>query len=226
MTRERLVWGFLVAFLIALLFLLKHCNGKQAELIRVQNQVLNDSLIVTTNKYHQQTAKTGLILSEYSTFKKLTFAKDDSIGKLLQKLVNRRTISATVATTEMAIDIVEPTDEVTFEQEGDTCNPTYVFSDTTEYRQMNIVADRDSFRIKQRMFERLEFTQEFSKWNLFKPTVATTSFKNYNPEVTITGLRSYTTECNCKGKFWTGFVLGAIVGNGSGFLGGWIYGKK
>lgn len=226
MTRERLVWGFLVVFLIVMLFLLKECNGKQSELIKLQNQVLTDSLKVTENKLGQQTATIGLIQTNFSTFKKLTFAKEDSLGHLLQKMVNRRTISATIATTEMAIDIVEPTDLVTFSDPIDTCNPTYIFSDTTEYRQMNIVADKDSFRIKQRIFERLEFTQEFSKWRMFKPTVATTSFKNYNPDVTITGLRTYTTNCNCKGKFWTGFVLGALGGNGSGFLGGWIYGKR
>jgi len=212
----------LIVFLIVMLFLLKDCNGKKQNQLDLQNQILNDSLKVTTNKLGQQTATISLIRADYSTFQKLTFAKEDSLGRQLQKLANRRTISATLATTVMEVDTVLKTDSVLIASNG--CDSAFILNDTTEYRTLNVVASKDSFRVKFRAFEKLTFKQEWSKWNLFKKQTAVTTFTNSNPDVVITDLRTYTTECNCKKKAWLMFTLGAIAGNGSGFLGGYVYG--
>jgi len=213
----------LILFLIILLFFLKECNSRKASQIALQNQVLTDSLVVTKDKLGRSTAEIGLIQSNYLEFQKITFAKEDSLGRQLQKLVNRRTISATLATTEMRIDTVLKTDSVLVASNG--CDSAFILNDTTDYRTLNITASKDSFKVKFRAFESLTFKQEWSKWNLFKPRIATTTFTNSNPDVIITGLRTYTTECKCKGKFWLGFALGSLGGTATGFLGGWAYGK-
>ena len=213
----------LIVILIVYLFALKQCSAKKEALLTLQQQVLSDSLVVTTNKVGQQTAEIGLIQTNFQTFKDLHLAKEDSLGKELQKLVTRGTISATIATTVMRVDTVVKTDSVLYASNG--CDSAYILNDTTQYRTLNITASKDSFNVKFRAFERLEFVQSFSKWNLFKKQTATTSFKNFNPDVEITGLRTYTTECDCKKKVWLGFVGGNITGTAIGVGIGYVAGK-
>lgn len=218
--RERIYIAVIIG-LSFLLLMLGKCNLDQKENNELQKQYLIDSLSVTTNSLGQQTAQIGLLLTNFSSFKNLAIAKEDSLTKELQKAVTKRTISATIATQVVRIDTVLKTDSVLYAQ-GDSCNPTYQLTDTTAYRTMSITASRDSFKVNMRLFEKLTFSQEWTKWNLFKKQTCISKFTNSNPDVEITGLRTYSVKCDCGKKSWFAFaggnVTGFVLGMGAGYL--------
>lgn len=216
---------FIVLIVLAVLLTLRECNiSKHQAALELQQRVLTDSLTVTTNKLGEQTATIGLISTDFATFQKLTFAEKDSLGRALQKLVTKRTISATIATQVMVIDTVLQTDTVYYVL-GDTCNPVYTLNDSTHYRTMYIEARRDSFSVRMKAFETLTFTQEWSKWRPFKKQTCLTNYTNSNPDVNITGLRTFTVQCDCSKKGWMAFGFGNITGSLLGFGGGYLYGR-
>lgn len=219
--RERVYIAVIIG-LSFLLLMLGKCNLDQKENNELQKQYLSDSLSVTTNNLGQQTAQIGLLLTNFSSFKSLAIAKEDSLTRQLQKSVTKRTISATIATQVVKIDTVfKTTDVIPSVVEGE-CNPTYQLSDTTDYRTINISAAKDSFHVAVQEFEKLTFSQEWSKWNLFKKQTCISKFTNSNPDVQITGLRTYTVKCDCGKKSWFAFaggnVTGFVLGMGAGYL--------
>lgn len=208
---------------LAIILLLRECHSaKREEFISVQQQILEDSLKITTNKLGQQTAEIRSINTSYDNFKKLSFQTSDSLGKQLQKLANRRTITATIATQLVKVDTVFKTDSVLYAN-GDSCNPVYVKNDTTDYRTISVRASKDSFEIAFKEYEKLRFETEWSKWRPFKNRTATTSYFNSNPDVEITGLRTYTVSCDCKKQGWLMFGLGGAGGFLAGFGAGYGY---
>lgn len=213
---------FIALILFAVLLTLRECNlSKQRAELELQKQVLHDSLTVTTDKLGRQTASINLIQTDYKTFKALASAKEDSLLRKLQAIVTKRTISATIATQVMVIDTVLKTDTIYYAY-GDTCNPVYVMNDTTPHRILNINAGRDSTSVKVRVYETLMFSQEWSKWRPFKKQECKTSYTTSNPDVQITGLRTYTVKCDCSktGWFWggVGFGGGGLLGSALGYL--------
>ena len=102
----------------------------------------------------------------------------------------------------------------------DSCRPTYtlVYDSTDPYRKGTIIAGADSFKVDLRFPETLTFSTEASPWSLIRPTTYKVSYTNSNPNVDITGLRSYTMECDCRKKSWVMAVLGFLAGNGTGFV--------
>lgn len=224
--RQQLPWLIICGLLICLLLIQQCRSNRKQQALALQQSVLTDSLTVTTNKLGQQTASIGLISTDYRQLQQLLFAQTDSLGRELQKLATRRTISATIATQVMRIDTVLQTDSIYYAVgSADSCSPVYELTDLSDHRIMNIRAGRDSFSVQVREFEKLTFVQEWTKWKLFKRQSCITRYTNSNPDVEITGLRTYTVKCDCSKKGWIAFAGGNATGFAMGFGTAFLYSK-
>jgi hypothetical protein len=189
---------------------------------QLQQVVLGDSLEITTNALGAQTGRINNISAEYSQFKQLMFAERDSLAKQLQKIVNKRTIAASIATIQVHVDTLIKTDSVYYGSE-DSCKPTYAVVLTDDYQHGHIVASADSFDINLTYPARIENKTETSRWKLFKPQRSVSTLSIDNPYVQITGYRSYTVSCDCTKKAWISFAAGGALGTGLGFGIGYAY---
>lgn len=224
----------LIAIIIILLMLLGWWwwySSSKSQLYLSQISALTDTLQITKDKYGRSTATIGLIQASAAQFKSMALAREDSLGRQLQKLVNARTISATIVTQNIHVKDDFATSQVVEDtscyEDGDTvknpCNPLYILNldlINNPFRRGIITASRDSFHLDIKFPEKLTFVQEKSKFNLFKPTRYTSSYTNSNPDVEITGMRTFTVNCDCKGKALISFGLGGLVGFGTGFAAG------
>lgn len=224
MKAERIITYGAIAALIIILFLQRCGNQKTKELLSLQQQVLNDSLIITKDKLGESTATINNIQADADEFKRLQFLERDSLARQLQRMVNRRTQSAGIATIQLHIDTVLSTDEVYFDIE-DTCHPVYIKNFNEPFQQGFIKAGADSFHINLRYPERLTWNTEWSKWRLFKKQESVSTLKNENPYVDITGFRTFSVKCDCSKKSWIAFAFGHVPGALIGFGAGYGYAK-
>lgn len=227
----------LIVVIIILLLLLGvgyWYSSSKMQFSLAQIEALTDTLKITKDKYGRSTATIGLIQADAAQFKRMALAREDSLGRELQKLVNQRTISATIVTQAIKVNadyattkVVEDTTTSCYGDSSvnspDPCNPTYILNLdllNNPYRRGIISANRDSFHLAVKFPEKLTFVQEKSKFNLFKPTHYTSSYTNSNPDVEITGMRTFTVKCDCKAKSLISFGFGNLTGFGAGFLAG------
>ena len=221
-TSTKILIGIIVFLLLMLS--LSECNrSKVANQLETQRLVMDDSLTLTRNKLGQQEAYITNITAAYVDFKQAKLKETDSLGRELQKKVNRRTVSAGVMTSVIEIDTVYSTDTIYYAT-GDTM-PTYGFNYTDDWKTIVARAAADSFTFDLKIREKVEWQTEYSKWRLFKPTTCQTKLITHNPDVTITGLRTFTVKCDCSKKSIASFVIGSGAGFGLGFLGGMAYQK-
>jgi predicted RND superfamily exporter protein len=228
----------LIVIIILLLLLLGigyWYSSSKMQFSLAQIEALTDTLKITKDKYGRSTATIGLIQSDVAQFKRMALAREDSLGRELQKLINQRTISATIVTQAVKVNADYATSKVVEDtsacyaggdslgHSGEPCNPTYILNldlQNNPYRRGMISANRDSFHLAVKFPEKLTFIQEKSKFNLFKPTRYTSSYTNSNPDVEITGMRTFTVKCDCKAKSLISFGFGNLTGFGAGFLAG------
>lgn len=221
-TTTKILIGIIVFLLLMLS--LSECNrSKVKNQLDTQRLVMDDSLTLTRNKLGQQEAYITNITAAYVDFKQAKLKETDSLGRELQKKVNRRTMSAGVMTSVIEIDTVYSTDTI-FYAKGDTM-PTYGFNYADDWKTIVARAAADSFTFDLKIREKIEWQTETSRWRLFKPTTCQTKLITHNPDVTITGLRTFTVKCDCAKKSVAAFVMGSGAGFGLGFLGGMAYQK-
>jgi hypothetical protein len=109
---------------------------------------------------------------------------------------------------------------------ADSCHPTYSALIADEWKSGVVTASADSIEINLTMRDRIEWMTEWSRWTPFKKRECKSVMLTANPDVEISGLRTFTVKCDCRNNFWLGTGLGAIVGTGLGFGGGYLYSKK
>lgn len=221
-TSTKILIGIIVFLLLMLS--LSECNrSKVANQLDTQRLVMDDSLTVLRNAFGSSVAYITNITAAYTDFKVAKLKETDSLGRELQKKVNRRTVSAGVMTSVIDIDTVYETDTV-FYAKGDTL-PTYGFTYSDDWKTIVAKAAADSFTFDLKIREKIEWQTENSRWRLFKPTTCQTKLITHNPDVTITGLRTFTVKCDCGKKSAIAFTAGNISGFAIGFLGGMVYQK-
>lgn len=214
-----------VCFLLICFLLMQKCNGdRQQQALELQQRVLSDSLTVTRDALGRSKASINHISTDYHTFQKLLFAERDSLASALQKSVSRRTLAAAIATTVTRVDTLIRIVEVQRSAE-DSCNPTYTSLINDEWKSGIVSANKDSFSISLKMQDRVVWMTEWSKWNLFKKRECRSQMLTANPDVEITGLRTYTVKCDCSTKSWLSFGLGNATGFAAGFGAGYWYRK-
>ena len=240
-TKTHIIMAAIIVALAATLGISECKHIRTAANNAMQLLSLRDTLRITKNRLGQETAHIGAIVTEYSTFKDWQFARTDSLGRALQKAVNSRTLSASVATQELKVRAELPTSQtlgglipVRTEttpspsgrvgegsgQQYDTCRPLYtiVFDTNDPYRRGTIIAGRDSFKVDLVFPEQLTFRTEESPFRLFKPSTYTSTYTNSNPYVEITGLKTFTVKCDCRTKSLISFGFGGLAGLGGGFI--------
>lgn len=217
------ILSFVCLVLICFL-LMQKCNGdRQQHALELQLRVSSDSLMVARDALGRSKASIQNISTDYHTFQKLFFR--DTLSMALQKSVSRRTIAAAVATTVIRVDTIIKIVEVV-RSSDDSCNPTYSTLINEEWKSGIVSANKDSFSIHLKMHDQVAWMTEWSKWNLFKKRECRSQMLTANPDVEITGLRTYTVKCDCSGKSWLSFGLGSVAGFASGFGAGYVYRKQ
>lgn len=229
MRRTDFIYISIIVVLFIILFLQKECNSKRVSQLELQSQLQNDTAKIFRDKYGRANAEVVTIISDYKSLKQSNLNTIDSITKLLVKAVNKRTVNATVVTQVVSIDTMFKTDTVIYANE-DSCSPTYVLNDTAYgsedssiTRIIDISASKDSFDVSVKEFETLVFKTEWSKWKPFKKQSCISTYQNSNPDIIITGMRTFTVKCDCSKNFILGSGLGFIGGFAVGFGGGYLY---
>jgi len=176
---------------------------------------LDKSLEITKDSLGKQTATLNDIAADYSTLRKINFAKQDSLAAELKKIVKRNTLNASVAKT-----VVELRDTFyVVEQLRDTLDPNdscgaYYFPLNSRWYTGWGIAHRNYAALDLEI--PVGFSIETSRdRRLFKPDIVKSELKFDNPLVKIKDVRTYTVRCDCKQKAWTAFAIGAASGVGA-----------
>jgi len=240
--KTQITMALVILILIAVLSLRECSHRKQSATAAMQISSLTDTVRITKDRMGRQTARINTIIAQYSDFRHWHFAQSDSLGRLLQREVNARTINAILATQQVKIAVKLPTTETmrganasksdsscgdadSCGLSADTCHPRYTlrFDPKDPYRKGAITAGADSFDLNISFPEQLTFTTEAGRWRLFKPTTYTSRYTNSNPYVEISGLRTYTVMCDCQTKSMISFGFGGLVGLAGGFAFGRLF---
>lgn len=221
--REIILFG---TCLFLAFFLIKGCNNNPFDTSKYISKELfdasQDSLHKSRNEFGEEETKTKLLQGTISDLKNLSSSKDSSIQKLI-KLVNKKTISASVLSNTTAGTITSSTSVTS----KDTLRkdsliylyPTYVMKPVvTRWDSVSAVATKDTFLVKYKIYNDFNFTQEYEKkkvkGKIFKSKVAIVKVVNLNPKTETKELKSFavTQPSQKKGLiFSTGIILGIVL---------------
>lgn len=209
------------AILAYFLFFDKGCNAPIDTSKYISKELYDasqDTLHKFRNKFGQEETKTKLLTGTVSDLKSLSASKDSSIQKLI-RLVNKKTISATVlssstsgivtaSTTVSSADTVRK-DSLIYVYPKYTLEPV-----VTKWDSMSATATKDSFKVQYKVFNEFEITQNYEKQKVkgkwFKQDVAMVNVKNLNPKTETRELKSFALAPPKK-KQGKAFVAGALV---------------
>lgn len=180
-----------------------------------------DSLHKSRNSLGQEETKTKLLYGTISDLKKLESSNDSTIKKLL-KLVNKKTISATVLSTSTSSSSSTATNVIS----KDTVRKdslVYIYpeyklksSDTikNKWEELYVRATRDSIYTYFKVFNEFDITQRYEKkvkGKLFKQSIPMIDVVNKNPKTETRELKSFAVEPPKKKRGFA-FMGGIIVG--------------
>lgn len=195
MTLLKRLLPYIIIGILVLLYL-ERC-GKVGD-IQTINTALSDTLTKTRDTLGRETAKISIIVGNSRRDLLKINSKDSSI-KALQGLVraNRGIVAATVlsnATQGRAVTGTQISGRDTiYLENGIEVWPEYwtMFSD--EWEDFNVTANRDTFDIEYKVYNKYEITQAYEKREkgLFKRKVPVISVTNLNPHTQTNELKSF-----------------------------------
>lgn len=203
-----------------ILSLLYYKGCKQSDHFKNQSELINglqDSLTYTTNSLGQEKATTTLLLGSIDELQSIHI-KDSSRILDLQKIVNDKTISATVVKTITKEKIVNKTIVIhdTIITCDTICYPTYAFNKKDNWIDLKAIANKDSFAIDYTITNDFSIEQRWEKvgqWPNRKQR-AVIDITNKNPHTSTDELKSFvvTPPKSEKQKwFLGGLVLGGAL---------------
>lgn len=221
--REIILFG--ASIILAFFLFVKGCDtplDKDKYIPRELFDASQDSLHKSRNSLGQEETKTKLLYGTISDFKKLDSSKDSTIQKLL-KLVNKKTISATVLSTSTSSSTASATNVIP----ADTVRkdsliyiyPEYKFksADTikNKWEELYVRATKDSIHTYYKVFNEFDITQRFEKQKvkgkLFKQNIPMVDVINKNPKTETRELKSFAVQPPKQKKGYA-FIGGIIVG--------------
>lgn len=216
----------LIVCVVLAFFLSSTCNkikkGKQFESMYVASQ---DTLHKTRNALGQEVAVKDLLYGDVSNFKKLIAGKDSTLAKL-QKIVDRKTISATVLDNSTSNEIHSHTNTITGHdtiRKHDTLfvYPEYSTIFKNRWEDFNVKANRDTFLIDYKVFNEFEIEQKFEKQKvkgyIFKQDVPVIQVTNSNPNTVTNDVQSFNVSPPKNSS-----LKKILVGVGVGLVGGYF----
>lgn len=181
-----------------------------------------DSMHKFRNGLGQEETKTKLLYGSISDLKKLSASKDSSIQKLL-KLVNKKTIGATVISNVTSSTVSSSTTVAS----KDTIRkdsliyiyPVYTLKPSvSKWDSVSAIASKDSFNVFYKVYNEFSIVQSFEKQKvdgrLFRKKTAIIKVTNLNPKTETRELKSFTVQPPKQKKgliFTTGVLLGIII---------------
>jgi hypothetical protein len=220
LTTTILLSGIVVVLCV---LLQRSCSkNEEAENFQDMYNASMDTLHKTRNELGQEKTTTSLLLGTVGNLQALNSSKDSTLRKL-QKLVDKKTISATVLTTSTGNTVSSAT---TSTQSRDTIRSTkdsliYIYPQyNTEFKNrwenFNITANKDTFLVKYKVYNEYEFKQEFMKQGkglkkVFSASVPMVSVTNLNPNTETLELKSFAVKPKKHSRLKT-FLIGGVAG--------------
>ena len=165
----------MLAFVVGVIFLLLYTKGCQANkhYADLTIEALSGQLKKSIDKNGVETAEKRLIMLEYKAMQKLHVSDSSDIGRL-QKIINKKTISAAILKTSTGGTLTGKTN-ITYNIIDSMPCPMPVYADTLKdkWSEVAVTATKDSINLKYTIINEYEFIQEFKKegrWP-FKHTV-------------------------------------------------------
>lgn len=203
---------------IALILLVFSGTCRRAQEQNALLQSADETLQLAHNELGQQEATVAALYGAIDDLEKLNASKDSAIIKL-QKIVNKKTITATVLQNETANTITNTT---TVEYRTDTVYkdsiayvfPVYKTTYQNQWENFDAVASRDSFKINYKVFNEFEIKHQWTRKNIFSKKYAQISVLNLNPNTETRELKTFIVAQPKQNKlaiFLTGIAAGILV---------------
>lgn len=202
-------------FLLLIIAILCFTQFKSCERQNGQQALIDsgkDTLVTSRNELGQERAQRKVMYGSYAALQLSANDKDSTIRKLV-KLVNKKTISATIVNTETVVK-GETKTEVVYEK-GDSVFPTYKTSWTDRWSSGMIVAKKDSIIHNFISYNEFSIEQKFERQKgllgFLKTDNSSVIVTNENPNTSTKALASFSVKPP-KQKRWIVFGLGVIAG--------------
>lgn len=205
---------------IILAILLQRSCNKNADADNFKNMynASSDSLHKTINALGHEKTTTALLHGSVENLKAINSSKDKALAEL-QKIVDKKTISATVLGTSTSNTVTSTTTVISHDTvvKKDTVYiyPEYELKrDSSKWHDISAKATRDSFSVHYKVFNEYEIKQSWQKQKglkkLFSSDVPVVSVLNLNPHTETRELKSF--ELKPKKHSWIkSFAEGVIA---------------
>lgn len=203
-------------FFLLIIAVLCFAQFKSCEKDNIQGPLIDsykDSMTVSRNEKGQEIAVRKLMHGSIEALQLSANDKDSTIRKLV-KLVNKKTISATIVNTETVSKGETKTDSIVYEK-GDSVFPTYKTHWSDRWSSGMIVAKKDSIIHNFISYNEFDVVQKFERQKglkgFFKADSSYVEIANLNPNTTTKALASFSVKPP-KQKRWPIFSSGAVSG--------------
>jgi hypothetical protein len=221
-TNIKLVRTITAIVIMSLLFIIPTCVGKHYKNQYNSQAVitaLSNELTKTVNKYGQETSQKNVLVMSVSALKSIHASDSSEIGRL-QKIVNKKTSSAT-ALSSTTSGTLRGKPHISFKQDTiinynlvcDTIYPVYKDTLRDQWTNITIEASKDSTVVKYTAYNEYNITQQTKKqgkWP-FRKKVAVVTVQNLNPNTKTNGVSSFSVPEPKVGKAVAGGVVSGIV---------------
>lgn len=205
-------------------FLIRGCDtpiDKSKYISKELFDASQDTMQKLRNSFGEEETKIKLLHGTISDLKKLDASKDSSMQKLL-KLVNKKTIGATILSSATSSTISSSTTVTSKDTiRKDSLNyiyPEYTLEpQVTKWDSVAGIANKDTFKVSYKVFNEFHLVQRYEKQKidgkLFKKNVAIVNVTNKNPKTETRELKSFvvTPPPQKKGLIFTAGVLAGII---------------
>ena len=185
-----------IIIVILIILYLERC-GKTGDLQSI-NVALNDTLTITTDELGREKAKIAIIVGNSRRDLLKIQSKNKSI-KALQAIVkaNKGIVAATVLSNSTVGRITSNSTisgrDTVYLEGGIEIYPTYWTMFTDEWQDFNVFANKDTFDIEYKVFNKYDITQAYQKpkKGLFQRKVPMITVHNLNPHTQTNELKSF-----------------------------------
>lgn len=180
--------------------------------LQTANNFPIDTLHKSRNKAGEEVSTTQILIAEKKELLRLNAGKDSTLREL-QKIVKQQNniISATILKNTTINQGSALSEIVRDSVNQDTCSPVYKTEFKDKWREVNIVADKDSIRWTVKDFNDFEIVQKYQKKNLFARKIPVIEITNKNPYTETRELKPFVLKERKQRKGLI-FLAGIITG--------------
>lgn len=196
---------------------IKEMQHESKQLINMKSAI-EDTLHKSVNKLGQELSYKKLLIGTISQLKNSSSNKDSTID-ILKKMVDSKTISATVLISKTSISggnksIIDTTREQSINKDGKIyVYPTYTDTINSKWAKGWITANKDSIKYKMTLLNEFDIKTEYKRDNFWKSKYPIISVLNKNPNTETINVNNFTLDKEKKKQSrLLVFLEGAIIG--------------